>query len=147
MVTDGASNFKKAFIVFGPIESDDDEIRNENIERGNPSDEEEELEIEDALGPEVEEENTVYLPPDTIHEVLNLSHSNCNEDDESDSEEFSTLPKQMRCVAHSLNLLGTTDFDRNLKAKSTRAHSALANAYAKIKRFWEVNSRALFHKH
>lgn len=142
MVTDGASNFKKAFIVFGPVESDDDEIRNVNIEQGNPSDEEEELEIEDALGPEVEEENTVYLPPDTIHKVLNLSHSNCNEDDESDSEEFSTLPKQMCYVAHSLNLLGTTDFDRNLKEKSTRAHSALANAYAKLKRFWEVNSRS-----
>lgn len=140
IVTDGASNFKKAFIVFGPQEMNENMIHNVNVEQEDLSDKEEiEFEVEDVLGPETEE-TTIYFPPDTIHETLNLELFVDDEDD--DGDEFAMLPRQMRCVAHALNLLGTTDFEKSLKITSLRCFNALTTAYGKLKRFWEVNSRS-----
>lgn len=139
IVTDGASNFKKAFIVYGPTQTNENLIQNVNVEQEESPEEEIEFEVEDVLGPETEE-NTIYFPPDTIHETLNLELSVDDEDDEVG--EFDMLPKQMRCVSHALNLLGTTDFEKSLRIASLRCSTALTNAYAKLKRFWEVNSRS-----
>lgn len=52
-----------------------------------------------------------------------------------DFDDFSTLPKQFRCVPHLLNLVGTTDFENRLK-KSDRCCEILKTAYRKLNQFW-----------
>lgn len=141
IITDGGSNFRKAFIVYGPTETDNEQNPNFNDNMNSETIEpEEDVEIEDVLGPETEE-STIYFPPETFAEVLNLDGF-VEDDDDYECDDFSTLPKQMRCVAHSLNLLGTIDFEKCLKTSSSRCFTILTSGYAKLKRFWEVNSRS-----
>lgn len=123
IVTDGASNFRKAFVIYG--EASD----------------EEEVEIEQLLGPETDE-NTVYYPPETMAEVLTLNDPELTEEDDDECYDFTTLPKQLRCLAHALNLIGTTDFEKLLKSSSIKCYESLNSGYSKLKRFWEVNSRS-----
>lgn len=105
VVTDGGSNFKKAFIIYG----EDDKVEENDLRKDDNEpdlDDDQELEIEDAL----DGDDCMYFPPETITESITLSAPQSNDFDEDDDDDFSVLPKQMRCVAHSLNLLGTKDF-------------------------------------
>ncbi|XP_031633719.1 uncharacterized protein LOC116347299 [Contarinia nasturtii] len=143
IVTDGASNFRKAFSIFGApdgiCEGSTDESANVHSTSIQNEDEEEELEIEEVLAPEVVEDS-LYFPPETISESLNFHV--INDDDEDDCDEYLHLPKQERCMAHSLNLLGTTDFEKNLKISSPRCFDILTSGYGKLKNFWALNSRS-----
>lgn len=142
IVTDGASNFKKMFVVYGPNEQTNE--RNCESSATTSTEEEMELEIEDVLAPE-SDENQMYFPPETTYEVLVLENPESNEDDDfsyDDCEDFTKLPKQMRCIAHTLNLLGTNDFEKMLKLASPKCAEALSSGYSKLKKFWQLNSRS-----
>lgn len=86
----------------------------------------------------------MFFPPDTVCESLDLNASDPTdcEDDDDECDEFTKLPKQMRCIAHTLNLVGTKDFESNLKNASSKCFDSLTSAYSKLKRFWELNSRS-----
>lgn len=137
IITDGASNFRKAFVVYAPNENenysyDDPEIDNEETSSNSDA----EMDVEDVLGPENDD---MFFPPDIMCESLDWV---CDiEDDEYDCGEYSALAKQLRCIAHSLNLIGS-DFEKRLKKSSTRCFDMLNAAYSKLKRFWELNSRS-----
>lgn len=72
-----------------------------------------EIDIDELLISTDEDE----VPTDVIVETLNFESQNEYEDefdtgaDETDSDSNS-LPKQLRCVSHTLNLIGT-DFDKH----------------------------------
>lgn len=94
IVTDGASNFRKAFVVFGAIDNDK---KSQNAPDNTIESEEKEIEIEDLLDSDAD---MLYIPPDTIMENINLP-THDNEDEEYDN--FSTLPQQLRCPWFELN--------------------------------------------
>lgn len=81
----------------------------------------------------------MFFPADVMCE--NLEWGLDIEEDEYECDEYSALAEQLRCIAHSLNLLGA-DFDKRLKNSSARCYDMLNAAYSKLKRFWEVNSRS-----
>lgn len=138
IVTDGASNFQKAFTVYGSDENERETADAvETFDKNNEQiDEEIEVDIEDVLGPECDE---IFYPHD-VHPV-NLQWSSCIEDDDDECDEYGSLPTQLKCVSHKCNLLGK-DFRKKLKESSQRCFDIYTNAYKKLKRFWEVNSRS-----
>lgn len=48
----------------------------------------------------------------------------------------------MRCYSHHYNLVGSKDFEKELKSVSTRAFDALGLAYEKLKNFWILCRRS-----
>lgn len=133
IITDGGSNFVKAFVIFGPPANSHESIQ----ENSNESEE---------ITPEFEailtDGDEMFFPPETINEQLNLNTAQSDEEYDEASDDFSILPKQMRCTAHLLNLIGTSDFEKELKRSSIRSYDVLNSAYSKLKRFWEMNSRS-----
>ena len=49
------------------------------------------------------------------------------------------LPKHMRCAAHTLNLVSTTDADKALQGNGYR--SVYRSAFAKAQQLWNKQSR------
>lgn len=128
IVTDGGSNFCKAFRRFGenqePVTENETEIEDSD-----------DVEIEESLGPETE----VFVSPDTIAETIDFRR---NVDYDDFYDDFETLPKQMRCKSHNLNLVGAVDFEKNLLKLNARAFDALDSAYEKLKSFWTLSRRS-----
>lgn len=134
IVTDGASNFRKAFKVFGSSEKESvstptADLENETVTQ----DDENELDIEQILGPDA---NVMFYPDDV--DAVNMEWHSYVDDEEDELDDYASLPAQLRCVSHMLNLLGK-DFEKKM---SSRCSDAYKNAYRKLKRFWEVNSRS-----
>lgn len=138
IVTDGASNFEKAFKVYGTT----------NVESIDPQIEQQmEPQMEDMGGQfdEIEgdvnnfdelcepETDSIYTPPDT--EYLSFEF---NDDDDDDIER---LPEQLKCYSHSLNRTGV-DFDKALKKKGKRGYEILESGYNKLKKFWALSSKS-----
>lgn len=146
IITDGASNFKKAFVVFGSdVNKRDSNVRagiyeenaeqndDENAEQNN---DDKELDVEEVLGPESDE---MFYPPDV--ESVDLQWTSNFDDDEDEFFDYGSLPAQLRCISHSFNLLGS-DFEKKLKELLPKCFEIYNNSYRKLKRFWEVNSRS-----
>lgn len=115
----------------------------------NSDNEEDEDDVSDVqIDPVVELEDDaadnelMVFPPETVTELITFQQPETTEIDEDEDDDFSMLPKQMRCIAHSLNLVGTTDFDKNLRAAAPRCFNMFTSAFAKLKRFWCLNSRS-----
>lgn len=80
------------------------------------------------------------LPTDVVLEQLDFgSIREYAYDDEEDDNE--SLPKQLRCVAHTLNLIGT-DFDKHLKENERNCSDFLEKAHSKLKKFWNLSHRS-----
>lgn len=133
IITDGAKNFAKAFEVDQVSETDSE---NEQEERESEFlDEEVDLNFDfHSLSPEE------YQSYGIVSENLDL-RTDLDEDDE-DIEEFSNaLPKQLRCVAHTLNLIGG-DFEKSLKLKHRLEYNMFKDAFTKLKKFLNLCSRS-----
>lgn len=134
IITDGAKNFAKAFEVDQVSETDSED---EHEERENEFlDEEGDLNFDFySLSPEE------YQLHGIVCENLDLQTDYLDEDDE-DTEEFSNaLPKQLRCVAHTLNLIGG-DFEKTLKLKHRLEYNMFKEAFTKLKKFLNLCSRS-----
>lgn len=139
IVTDGGSNFCKAFRKFGVTgasKENDDEM---TVECDDTSEEDVEIDIETVLNSDETDEVEVE---NVIGEILDLRS---NTDDYNNSyfrDDFETLPKQMRCVSHKLNLIGSTDFGKELKKEMHKCYDALELAYDKLKSFWNLSRKS-----
>lgn len=103
-VTDGASNFRKAFEVF------------------KDSDEEEEVQFID------------------IGSIIESEHSGGDSEAQNSDVDAVILPKQQRCVSHSLNLIASSDAG---KAKSTSTYSRQYNSVmGKCQAIWNSVHRS-----
>lgn len=142
IVTDGGSSFTKAFKLYGkgadtlvepiinePAENSDEE----EFTITDPNDEELlfsnviDLESEEMINPNEDEfeynellvENSELMPAN--EEVIR-----------SDVYDSKPLPRQRRCLSHSLNLLGT-DFENNISA---RTKSSWIKTQSKLQSLW-----------
>lgn len=143
IVTDGASNFEKAFKVYGPTgdvafvpiiegRSDLECLTNEAIGVDDMSNE---VDFESL------DSDSVYFPPDTESIDIDLDqHSDEDNDDEDDDME-NRLPKQLKCQSHKLNRLGI-DFEKSLFGGMKPVYDILNVAFTKLKKFWNLNSRS-----
>lgn len=112
-VTDSASNFDKAFRIFG-------------IEVGDAKDDQKQAQSDE----EIEEVNFVNL--DDI-----LTQSLRNVDEEEDEMQ---LPRHLKCAAHSLSLVATTDVKK--AEDSPRLKQIYRSTFTKIQAFWNKLSRS-----
>lgn len=133
IVTDGASNFEKAFKVYGSnnvasVESQAIDVGSQNIEVEN-----DESNVDELF--EAETDN-IFVPPGTECVEIELNDSNASIDDDDDR-----LPDQLKCYPHSLNRTGV-DFDKSIKLKLKKGHDVLDSAYSKLSKFWTLNSRS-----
>lgn len=113
-ITDGGSNFCSAFKKFG-----------NNI--NNVCDT---IDIDDSYsGSEEEESNTndFVVLPEVSANILDLQEI--------------TLPRQLRCFAHLLNLIGKTDFLMNLKAIDPATNGLFNDIYSKLRLIWNAFAR------
>lgn len=134
IVTDGGSSFCKAFRQFG---ANDFEKNGDKIETDDTFEQDVEIDIENML--ELEDLNDDQME-NVIAEVLDLRS---NTDDVSYfRDDFETLPKQQRCIPHSLNLIGSNDFEKELKGDTPKCHDALGSAYEKLKSFWNLSRKS-----
>lgn len=108
IVTNGASNFKKAF-------NDDKQTNSVDVQEQNE-------EIGDSIESDIDESftnefNSAFMPPDTECEVIDLTELDTDEYCDDDFDENFTLPPQLKCFSHSLNLIGSQDFEKKLFEK------------------------------
>lgn len=139
IVTDGGSNFCKAFRRFGEsesVESIDVEIVDDPVE----DELELEIDIDEILGPEENDEE--FIPEDLVSHVLSFDQQQTDENEYYDYDDFSVLPKQMRCLSHICNLIGSDDFEKELKSISERSFEKFETAYEKLKNFWTLCRRS-----
>lgn len=99
-VTDGGSNFVKAFKMFS---GEDDES------------------ISDSGGSDIDSDNEEEFSCDGI----DTAQIDLTAEDEMELDIF--LPPQMRCAAHQLNLICTSDLEKYLKEK--RGESVYINVF------------------
>jgi hypothetical protein len=117
--TDNASNFSKAFTQFGKAAASLPEVE---VPR-EPADPE--LEVPEPFVEEAEEDPE-YL---AVENVL---------DEEVDA---SILPVHMRCAAHTLNLVATSDADKALEDDTFQ--TAANSAMKKARQLWNAQSRSV----
>lgn len=139
IITDGARNFLKAFDKNSQSDETNLNERREGDEQQGAVNDTDDFEIDiDSLLATVDE-----LPTDVVLEQLDFgSIREYAYDDEEDDNE--TLPKQLRCVAHTLNLIGT-DFDKHLKANERNCSDYLEKAHSKLKKNLESKSSFMSH--
>lgn len=139
IVTDGGSNFCKAFRQFGVADSPGRNDLEMAFESDDTSEEDDEICIETILNSKETDEVEVE---DVIGEILDFSS---NVDDYANScfrDDFETLPRQMRCISHKLNLIGSNDFEKELKKEMPKCYDALDSAYNKLKSFWNLSRKS-----
>lgn len=141
IITDGASNFKKAFKVYGggtlfePSNDDQNET--------NCYDEDGQCDVEDDvvdLEMFASDDDGIFMPPDTQIMAIELN-GNCEDtsDDENEINDIDIrLPEQLICYSHSLNRTAY-DFEKTLDEKTKDPLNA---AFSKLKKFWNLNSRS-----
>lgn len=144
-VTDGGSNYCKAFRVFGTespvvVQPEDD------------SDQEDTVTHDESMDEEDNDEND-YADDDVIAYEIDMNRmredydeldaeDNSNEIENSEiivGPDFITLPKQMRCCSHRLNNIASRDFQKNLP-KTTK--KALRLCMRKLHRVWGLVRRS-----
>lgn len=144
-VTDGGSNYCKAFKIFGQEtetlfqtenDSDDDDVQ-VHAESTEEEDNNEDVHVDD---------NVVAYEID-----MNRLQSDTDElDAEENSNEFESrevivgpnnimLPKQMRCGTHKLNNVTSRDFEKNLPNNTKKA---LRKCLRKLRRVWGLVRRS-----
>lgn len=134
IITDGAKNFMKAFEKKAHNNEPNTNTNATEDDACISNDEEDfEIDIDELLETVGEDE----IPDNIEFETLHFGYVD-NDDDDEDSE---ALPKQLRCVSHSLNLIGT-DFDKRLTLVSKRSHDILEGAYSKLKKFLNLCHRS-----
>ena len=114
VVTDNGSNFVKAFKVFCkpivPVE-EEQEAQDSEEEGGAASFDYDSCE---------ESDSSVTGP--TAGDILDGGNANLSDDefndDDDDQPRRLTLPPHYRCVAHTLNLLASSDFDKVLASQN-----------------------------
>lgn len=123
-ITDGGSNFCSAFKKFGNITND--------VCVAIDSDESD----DDSYVEECNTDDVVILPgvSTNILDFQEIQHSygRCID---------ITLPKQLRCFAHLLNLIGKTDFSKNLKKIDSATNDLFNDIYSKLKLIWNAFTR------
>lgn len=142
-ITDGGSNFGKAHRMYGPDARPDVCDPDVNIIPESqlfPSeDEDSDCEREENSEKETTENNV----DDNIEFVTD---SNV-ESNELDFDEFIllssdiSLPKQLRCFAHLLNLIGKKDFLKWLQRIESGTYKSFVRAYAKLKLLWNAYNK------
>lgn len=132
IVTDGASNFEKAFKVFGVNNA---EPHTEDIESQFDEIENDEIDIDELFESETD---SIFTPTGTECVEIVLDDSTTSFDDDDDSDR---LPEQLKCYSHSLNRTGV-DFDKSIKRNLKKGHEILHSAYSKLNKFWTLNSRS-----
>lgn len=128
-VTDGGSNFVKAFKIFS---SSDDENASEGF-RGFPSKEADDGSDSDESNcgnDDNDEEQRIKV--DIVIEPVAI--------DLTFEEVDIVLPPQMRCIAHQLNLACTSDVLKYLKEK--RVDMTYVSVFSKLHHFWNKTKRS-----
>lgn len=148
-VTDGGSNFCKAFRLFQVGDDTDTDTADDNEEED--EDEEEmwwsEADDKDDDNDEDREEEEDIDQSEQCFGATNLGIETLRMDFNAanDNEELDLiLPRQMRCCSHLLNLICTTDLTKYLKAK--KADSLFISVFRKLKAFWRVTRRSVIAK-
>lgn len=146
IITDGASNFEKAFKKFGPsskryldlcIETqeetniaDGENCDDENCDGDTECDiEDEEIDLNDLFA---SENGDMYIPNET--ETIEISNYIEPNDSIEDNEIEEYLPEQLKCYSHTLNLVGV-DFEKSLHNKEKKSYDILNAAFMKLKVF------------
>lgn len=136
IITDGA----KAFVA--ALKPDDDTNKtNDNATpqiRNAIDGDSETIDVEEIFGST--SDHDTFVPDGTVFERIDLSDE--SEDECDDDCDFSTLPPQFRCTAHSLNLLGSVDIDKRLKSESPSCYGELNTAIGKLTKFWSLNNQS-----
>lgn len=137
IVTDGASNFEKAFKVYGSKDSGS-EPQNEQWDDDDTT---ECANIEEMFEPDSDH---MIVPDGTESVEIELNRPmtfDDVDDDDYDETESSRLPDQLKCYAHSLNRSGV-DFDKAIEKEMKRGYEMLNTAYNKLNKFWNLSSRS-----
>lgn len=148
IVTDGASNFEKAFKIFGQnnlldltveTQSETNRDGNVNYQRDDSDEndvEEDSVDIDKLLA---SEDGGMYIPPET--EIIQIGDCIESNDDIEDIDIEDRLPDQLKCYSHGLNRTGV-DFENTLYKNEKRTYDVLNGAFTKLKNFWNLNSRS-----
>lgn len=144
-LTDGGSNYCKAFRMFGINSEEIDQIvipvDEQEIEQGNEQEIEQEMIDNDSDSDEIAEDDDLN-DIDIIANQLDLESIQSDEY-AGESSDFIfgpddiVLPKQMRCCAHLLCLSNGKDFD---DALPTATSKALNTCLCKLRRVWSLLS-------
>lgn len=139
IVTDGASNFKKAFKVYGPngVPSTNQSGDLDFDVDGQCDVEDETIDLELFVSDSVD----IFVPPETETIDIDLNQSDQSPIDEEYEYADDRLPDQLICYSHSINRVGI-DFENELSETEKRASDALKGAYSKLCKFWQLNSRS-----
>lgn len=116
-VTDGGSNFVKAFKIFANTDNADVESDSDNDNDVDDDDDNDDLDFESA------DIQPVIIDLNADEDVADIS-----------------LPPQMRCVAHQLNLVCTSDLTKYLQEKKGDTH--YVNTFRKLHLFWNKGKRS-----
>ena len=149
--TDGASNFQKCFVMCGTQtlvqetqtqntaqqertqqdEDDEYEEMDMEIDRDLATDDEDDDDNEDA---HADVRDDPYIAPFNIGERFDQAIDDGELDDQR-------LPFRIRCQAHNLNLLATTDAKN---ADKNQRYSKISSGFmAKVKKLWKAQSRSI----
>ncbi|XP_052130876.1 uncharacterized protein LOC127751404 [Frankliniella occidentalis] len=125
--TDSASNFKKAFRVYGAKQRDNPDTGSifDDLDGGS------EDEDEDEDGVEGEDEEDDYVPV-SVDEALDFADTD---------DDGTVLPAHQRCASHILNLVATQDVKAALDANVAykKIHES---TYDKLKVWWRRQNRS-----
>lgn len=132
IVTDGASNFEKAFKVYGTMDDESIDEQETNDEENVYDVVDDEATVDDLFESEAD---TIFIPPGTEPFKIDLNNSFDDDDD------IDRLPQQLKCYSHSLNRLGI-DFDKAIKIKEKKGHDILESGYNKLKKLWTLCKRS-----
>lgn len=140
-VTDGGSNFGKAFREYGigdicthgSVNSEETTSEDEFDLLSDEDDIENERDMEEPLT--IDDVTTESLDFDSITGQSNISIIS----DEQDIDEEIILPKQFRCTSHNLNLVGNVDFFKHLQKSAAKT---LRSVFSKLFVLWRLVKRS-----
>ena len=132
--TDGASNFQKCFVMCGT-----QTLFETQTQQQDEDDEDEELDLEIVGDTDDEDDDEAAVRDDPDIEAFNIGElfDQAIEKGELDDQR---LPFRIRCQAHNLNLLATTDAK---KADTHQRYSKISSSFmAKVKKLWKAQSKS-----